>query len=166
MMRFLLVLVLVSAGASAQPARLARPAWFSVGGGVGSGTDRLFVGGSMGLTAPVGPGHGVFHVGTTLSGKLALLGPADRVSELHLAYGASVAGRKGVVAFVVGPALASVVRADERDVRSSASLGGYASVQALSTQSRRVAFGVEAYAHVSPDLSTVGGRVVLAIGSF
>lgn len=160
-MRALFFLLAVATSASAQPAR---STWASAGVGATVGGGVGLPGASLSVTAPLGSGREVVHVGGSAAAVLVADAAIQRVYDLHVGYGYAVGGRRGVAALAVGPALVGVEGAGAR--RSGTTFGGFVSVQGLAAVSRRVGLGAEAVGQASGSLSTLSARLVLAVGRF
>lgn len=158
-MRVLIVLLALASSALAQPSR---SAWASAGAGVTVGGGAALAGASLGVTAPLGAGREVYHVGGSAAAVFADDAELQHVLGLQVGYGYALRGRRGAAALVVGPALMLVEGASAR--RSGTTFGGFVGLQGLAAVSRRVGFGAEVVGQAGGDLSTLGARLVLAVG--
>ena len=168
----LLVLLLVSSGASAQTDP--RSSWFTASLGGSSGRDAHgLVGASAQILAPVGAGPLVVEAGVT--SNHALFGGGDEVYEGHVAFG--VAGHSGPfhLAVVAGPSVGRVVLTTydtasgyRRRVGKTGRFlpGAYAGVQGVVALGPVAGISAEAFGLANADLPTAGFRMGVVVGRF
>lgn len=163
-----LLLAAASASASAQPGE--RPLFVAAGlgasGRAGASAVPRFYAGNLSVTALLSA-RGALAVGAAYATELDLLGPSDVFYEAHVAYGVLASGRPGVASIVAGPALVLSRRSEEdRERVERVRLGAYVGVQGILKVGGDVGIGTEVFAQLSPGLSTVGARIVVATGRF
>ncbi len=160
----------------ATPAAAARPSWFTLGGGLGSGTQDFqgnqiaFGSAAVQVVLPIGTGPLTLQSGVAIADEYRWGTRKQGVMDAHIGLGAS--GRLGPlhVSAGAGPSLARtalLVRGeDTRRIMAHYRPGAYGSVQVLVPLGSAVGFGIEGYGQTNADVSTAGARLVLAIGTW